>query len=126
LPIAPDLLDALRECESKRGRVVEAVPRLRTWNADLKRAGIPAADRKSARLTFGTHLALAGVELRRTQRLMRHSDPKLTATVYTDPALLDLAGEVAKLSSTQVQQTSRESGRIETHQATNEKRQERA
>lgn len=28
---------------------------------------------------------------------MRHSDPSLTANVYTDPKLLDVAGAVASL-----------------------------
>ena len=45
------------------------------------------------------HLELAGVPFRRAVQLMRHSDPKLTARVYTDPALLDLEAEVAKLDS---------------------------
>lgn len=47
--------------------------------------------------TFGTHLSKAGVPLRTAQAAMRHSDPSLTANVYTDPKLLDVAGAVASL-----------------------------
>mgnify|MGYP002790571039 FL=1 len=39
----------------------------------------------------------AGVPLRTAQAAMRHSDPSLTANVYTDPKLLDVAGAVASL-----------------------------
>ncbi|MFN7020829.1 MAG: tyrosine-type recombinase/integrase [Phycisphaerales bacterium] len=49
------------------------------------------------RHTFGTHLSKAGVPLRTAQAAMRHSDPSLTANVYTDPKLLDVAGAVACL-----------------------------
>ena len=49
------------------------------------------------RHTFGTHLSKAGVPLRTAQAAMRHSDPSLTANVYTDPKLLDVAGAVAGL-----------------------------
>ena len=51
----------------------------------------------SLRVTFGSMLAAAGVPLTTAQHLMRHSDPKLTASVYTDPAVLDLRGAVSKL-----------------------------
>ncbi len=47
-------------------------------------------DRKCLRKTFGTHLAMKGVDLRKTQRLMRHSSPVLTSNIYTDPELLEL------------------------------------
>lgn len=35
--------------------------------------------------------------MRAAQAAMRHSDPSLTANVYTDPKLLDVAGAVASL-----------------------------
>jgi hypothetical protein len=38
-----------------------------------------------------------GVPLRTAQDAMRRSDPSLTANVYTDPKLLDVAGAVASL-----------------------------
>ena len=54
-------------------------------------------DIHALRHTFGTHLSKAGVPLRTAQAAMRHSDPSLTANVYTDPKLLDVAGAVASL-----------------------------
>ena len=39
----------------------------------------------------------AGVPLRTAQAAMRHSDPSLTANVYTDPKLLDVAGAAESL-----------------------------
>lgn len=54
-------------------------------------------DIHALRHTFGTHLSKAGVPLRTAQAAMRHSDPSLTAKVYTDPKLLDVAGAVASL-----------------------------
>lgn len=54
-------------------------------------------DVHALRHTFGTHLSKAGVPLRTAQAAMRHSDPSLTANVYTDPKLLDVAGAVASL-----------------------------
>lgn len=54
-------------------------------------------DIHALRHTFGTHLSKAGVPLRTAQAALRHSDPSLTANVYTDPKLLDVAGAVASL-----------------------------
>ena len=54
-------------------------------------------DIHALRHTFGTHLCAAGVPLRTAQAAMRHSDPSLTANVYTDPRLLDVAGAIQKL-----------------------------
>ncbi|MBB5353672.1 hypothetical protein HNR46_003933 [Haloferula luteola] len=63
----------------------------RRFRRHLKEAGIPAIDgtgRKldfhSFRYTFATRLARKGVSQRRAQELMRHSDPRLTANLYTD------------------------------------------
>ncbi|HEX8911607.1 MAG TPA: hypothetical protein VF796_04550, partial [Humisphaera sp.] len=47
--------------------------------------------------TFGTHLSKGGVPLRTAQAAMRHSKPDLTANVYTDPRLLDVAGALNAL-----------------------------
>ena len=51
------------------------------------------------RTTFGTLLSRGGVPLRTAQAAMRHSDPKLTANVYTDPKLLDVHGALDALPS---------------------------
>ena len=72
---------------------------VKIFDRDLKLAGIPKQDERgrtvdvhAMRTTFGTHLSKGGVPLRIAQSAMRHSDPSLTANVYTDPALLDVAG----------------------------------
>lgn len=71
---------------------------------DMKKAGIPRCDEKgntrdfhSLRHTYCTLLARSGVPLIMAQKLMRHSDPKLTANFYTHLEIEDLAKEVAKL-----------------------------
>lgn len=71
---------------------------------DLKLAGIPKRDERGRTLdvhafrhTFGTLLSKGGVPLRTAQAAMRHSDPSLTANVYTDPKLLDIGGALDAL-----------------------------
>ena len=103
LPIAPDLLAELRGREKSMGPIFESSPTQRTFKRDLARAGIVyenergQVDRKSLRKTFGTHLARAGVSFQTAVKLMRHSDPRLTMNVYTDPVLLDMRGAVSRL-----------------------------
>ncbi len=76
----------------------------RILDRDLRRAGIPKRDERgrtldvhALRTTFGTHLSKGGVPLRTAQAAMRHSDPSLTANIYTDPALLDVHGALDAL-----------------------------
>ena len=77
---------------------------VRMLNRDLEAAGIPKRDDRgwtldvhSMRTTFASLLSRAGVPLRTAQAAMRHSDPSLTANVYTDPRLLDVSGAVESL-----------------------------
>lgn len=77
---------------------------VRILNRDLEAAGIPKRDDRgrtldvhALRTTFGSLLSRAGVSLRTAQAAMRHSDPSLTANVYTDPRLLDVSGAVKSL-----------------------------
>jgi integrase len=72
----------------------------------MKLAGIAKRDERgrtldvhALRMTFGTLLGKGGVPLRTTQTAMRHSDPKLTVNVYTDPKLLDVHGALDALPS---------------------------
>lgn len=65
---------------------------IRILNRDIKAAQIPKKDDRgrtldvhALRTTFGTLLSRGGVPLRTAQAAMRHSDPSLTANVYTDP-----------------------------------------
>jgi integrase len=76
----------------------------RILDRDFAVAGIPKRDDRNRvvdvhalRVTFGTHLCAAGVPLRTAQAAMRHSKPELTANVYTDPRLLDVAGAINAL-----------------------------
>jgi len=78
----------------------------RILNRDLAAAGIPKRDERNRvvdvhamRVTFCTHLCAAGVPLRTAQAAMRHSKPELTANIYTDPKLLDVAGAIDALPS---------------------------
>ena len=63
-------------------------------------------DVHALRHTFGTQGSKVGVPLRTAQAAMRHSDPSLTANVYTDPKLLDVAGAVASLPYLPLRHTS--------------------
>ncbi len=76
----------------------------RIFDRDLAVANIAKRDDRgrvldihSLRVTFGTHLCAAGVPLRTAQAAMRHSKPELTANIYTDPKLLDVAGAIESL-----------------------------
>ncbi len=54
-------------------------------------------DRHSLRHTFITWLAQSGASVAVTQKLARHSDPKLTMGIYTHLGLNDLAAAVEAL-----------------------------
>ena len=127
IPLRPDLAGALREwCNEKLACVQDLARALgepiptrlsadtplfdvpsgltRIFDRDLATAGIPKRDERNhvvdihaLRTTFCTHLCAAGVPLRTAQAAMRHSKPELTANIYTDPRLLDVAGAVASL-----------------------------
>lgn len=77
---------------------------IRILDRDLAAAGIAKRDERgrvvdvhALRVSFGTHLSKGGVALRTAQAAMRHSKPDLTANVYTDPKLLDVAGALDAL-----------------------------
>ncbi|MCC6798183.1 MAG: tyrosine-type recombinase/integrase [Candidatus Hydrogenedentes bacterium] len=74
------------------------------FDRDLTAAGIAKRDERwrtvdvhVLRHSFGTHLSKGGVTLRTAQAAMRHSTPTLTANIYTDPKLLDVAGALDAL-----------------------------
>jgi len=77
---------------------------LRTLNRDLAAAGIPKVDAQgrtvdvhAMRHTFATLMARSGVMPATAQKLMRHSDIRLTMNIYTHLDLADTAGAVAAL-----------------------------
>ncbi len=72
--------------------------------SDLRAAGIEYKDATgrvvnfhSLRTTFATWLAQAGVPIQHAQKLMRHSDPRLTIAFYTKLGSVDLADQLDKL-----------------------------
>lgn len=76
----------------------------RYFRKDLEEAGIERIDplnRKvdfhALRYTFCTMLARNGASQRMAQELMRHSDPHLTAQIYTDVTLLPTFNTVSAL-----------------------------
>ena len=109
-------LGTLQEQARKRGQPIPArlpaspplihIPSglTRILDRDLAAALIPKRDERNRvvdvhalRVTFGTHLCAAGVPLRTAQAAMRHSKPELTANIYTDPKLLNIAGAIDAL-----------------------------
>lgn len=93
-------------------RVPKAMVKI--MNRDLAAAGIAKRDGRgwtldvhALRTTFGTLLSRGGVPLRTAQAAMRHSDPSLTANVYTDPKLLDVAGALDALPALPLDASSR-------------------
>ena len=77
----------IRKVKDESGKVRIDKRDGRGWTVDVH----------ALRMTFGTLLSKGGVPLRTAQAAMRHSDPALTANVYTDPRLLDVAGALDAL-----------------------------
>ena len=96
------------------------VPTAKSLRADLAAAGIAAKDEQgrvvdihALRETFCTMLHVAGVAPRTAQELMRHSERRLTDTVYAESSLLPLRSELAKVHFPRLSQTMPEiSGKI--------------
>jgi integrase len=93
----------------------------RILDRDLAAAGIPKRDERNRvvdvhafRVTFGTHLCAAGVPLRTAQAAMRHSKPELTANIYTDPKLLDVAGAIDALPALALSPEAATTGNMDT------------
>jgi site-specific recombinase XerD len=108
LPIRQDLAAELAEFIKLAGRKgadpVFTVPTLRVFKADCTAAGIAlvddagrAVDFHALRMTLATHLSKSGCSPRTAQAALRHSDIRLTMQIYTDPALLDVAGALERL-----------------------------
>ncbi len=112
VPVHPALLEELRAardyCSNFDGSVFEIGSHSERFFRDhLNAARIERLDsvgRKvdfhALRYTFATKLARQGVPQRLAQELMRHSDPKLTAMIYTDVSQLPTFDAVQKLEWT--------------------------
>lgn len=79
---------------------------MRIFDRVLERAGIAKVavdgqklDIHALRHTFISRLARAGTPLAHAQQLAGHSDPKLTAQVYTHLDVEDLRGAIDKLGT---------------------------
>ena len=86
------------------GRVVRCWPKRTTFWKDLELAGIDRYGVRgrvihwhSFRKTFGTLAAANRVSQRVTQDVLGHSDPILTANIYTDVSQIKTGQEVAKI-----------------------------
>ena len=109
LPLHPDAVTLLRQHKPASALGTDRVfvlPSRKTFLNDLAAAGIPVTDdqRKkvtlhSLRYTTATWLACTQTPMRVTQEIMRHLDPRMTANVYTDPALLCVRDAVESMPS---------------------------
>jgi integrase len=100
IPLGEDLSELIRNFSSNKlpNAHILRVP-LRTSDMlkiDLQAAGIEyktekgQADFHALRHTFGTMLAVSGTTPQIAQKLMRHSDPKLTQNIYTHLSINEL------------------------------------
>jgi len=109
IPLHPDVvvaLQGLRNGSQNEDNVFQLVPRIERFKRDLKKAGIAYvdvsgryADFHALRKTFGTNLMKGNVAPRVAMELMRHSDMRLTAKIYTDAMQLPTAAAVQSLPS---------------------------
>jgi len=102
IPVHPSLLTEIRKLKPAGARESDLVfagchhaTAARRIIKDIAAAGLVRVDslgRKlcfhSLRYTFATKLAQQGVAMRTAQELLRHSDPRLTANIYTDVTCL--------------------------------------
>lgn len=110
LPLRQDLATELREWLADKPPGKQLFPtrgkKKVMLHADLRAAGIEPVvdgltiDLHSLRVTHITMLARAGIGLVTAQKFARHSDPKLTANVYTSLNLADLQKAVESLPPT--------------------------
>lgn len=109
LPVVANLAAELRQWVADTGKQpgdpVFAVPTLRTFKKDMKRAGVPykdargkTADFHSLRRSTGTMLAVANVPAKEAQSYMRHSDIRLTLQVYADAGVVGMGNAVDAMS----------------------------
>jgi integrase len=110
IPVHPQLADELRvwrRADTKPADTVfSTVPNMKCLRADLALANVADKDEAgrfvdfhSLRVSLSTMLAANRVSPRATQAIMRHTDPRLTASVYTDEKLLPLAAELVNVPS---------------------------
>jgi integrase len=122
IPLGAETVEVLRGLKVVQQQVLRRLPRasdlvflsaegcgwgryttnpMRILDRVLRRAGIPKhrvdgkkLDIHALRHTFATRLARSGAPLMHAQRLLGHSDPKLTAQIYTHLDAEDLRGAI--------------------------------
>jgi integrase len=127
VPLTDRLVEALRELQATLARVLGRIATATDWvfltpdgcawgtptnnvmrvlDRVLERAGLAKVDGQGRKLdihalrhSFATRLARRGVALIHAQRLLGHSDPKLTAQVYTHLDVEDLRGAIAAIDA---------------------------
>lgn len=103
IPLRGEGLDVVRRLVGKRkdGRVFAVFPSIRTLQRDCRKSGIGDQDigYHSLRKCFAGRCATTGVSLQAAQKMLGHSDPKLTANIYAHFADGDLAEEVGRLGA---------------------------
>jgi integrase len=110
VPLHPKLVEEFRRIPSGSVSPDERVFKecsnnYRFIRHDIEKAGLEVIDAKgrkidfhSLRYTFATRLAAQGISQRLAQELMRHSDPRLTANIYTDVSKLPTFAAVSSLN----------------------------
>ncbi len=121
LPLRQELSEEIRAFTAGKLPMTKAL-NVPTRTADMMQVDLMAAgieyqsdagfaDFHALRHTFGTNLAKAGVTPQISQRLMRHSDPKLTQNLYTHLLVADLKTGTDKLPDyNQIQEKARATG----------------
>ena len=109
VPLTVALAEELRDWLRDSGRIGQAhlfgMPEngSRIFNLDREFAGIEKetdegiVDTHSLRHTCATRLARAGVPIATTQRILRHSDPKITMAIYSHLGVIDTTAAVESL-----------------------------
>jgi len=103
----PQVVEALRTHRPADAKptdpVLTCVPGMKALKADLRLAGIAGSNERgrvdlhSMRKSLATYLSANAVPLRLAQAHLRHTDPRLTANVYTDERVLPVAAAIAAL-----------------------------
>ncbi|MDA8378225.1 MAG: site-specific integrase [Planctomycetia bacterium] len=114
LPLHTDLVAMLKTLMPGHPdtKVFTAIPGMKRFRTDLKRAGIPVDDFCFHRLrhTYCTMLVKSGCRMKEAQQLMRHSTIELTAKIYTHLGMTDIAGALDKLHIPAAGETLRATG----------------
>ena len=113
IPLPPAAVESLRILAERRGgvnpddRIFPHWPKDEVLLHDAEAAGIELEDKrgrrvrwKSFRTGLATSMVRSGVPLAHAQKILRHRDPKTTASYYAQLEHEDLAEELEKVTST--------------------------